>query len=227
MEKVTFTVEELKNIPEDVLNKLLAYTAQAEQEIQKAKDRKDQAITAYNELEEAYTLQKTLVRDQDTKIKSLENEFITIKDHNQIFNGLKAHYEQLLLEQKAETKRVDDLLFAQEEDNKKYRKETKELNEDLKTARKAANHWKDAHKKSQATGDLLARKLIEAGWTPKRKQKTVRKTTVNIQNYFNVNNPTQTIEDQVEQVIEAAAHSISSGNEIVVDRAGLYSPKRG
>jgi len=221
--KITFTVNELKSLPEDVLNKLLKFTEQAEADIAKANDRKDQAITAYNELENEFKLQKTLVRDQATKIATLENEFITVKDHNEIFNGLKNHFETLLLEQKAETTRVDDLLFIQEEDNKKYRKEVKELNEDLKTRTKTSNFYKKQAKTAEATSSLLARKLVESDWQPKRKQP--KTTTVNIGNYFNIN-ANSSIDKQIEHVIEVASNSIASGNEVIVDRSGLYSPRK-
>ena len=231
MEKINFSqndFKDLQNLPKDLLEKILAYleetqkqmvlknaeVSRLEQQVEKANATKTEAIEAYQELEEVYLQQKQFMQIQSDNIIALSTDSVTRVDHEKMVNEIDT-----------ERKRVDDLLFSAEETIKEYKTEINELGKDLKTARKSATHYKQEAIKSEATSNLLARKLIEVGYTPKRQQpKRVKNiTNVSIGTVINMNSSAS----EVEKVVEAAVSSVATGNDrIVIDsRTGLYSIK--
>ena len=190
---VIFTVSELTSIPAETLNKLLSSVAQAEQEIKNAKIKQEEAnraIKAYKELDEICKSQKELITEQEVRIKLLREASIPMEEHEKIVEELKNEYEERLENQKNEIKRLDDLLYSYEEENKILRNKCKELEK----YKKAAEQYKKLYENAEATGNLLAKELIKIGYTLKRKQKD-DKITINIQNYFEMNDSLKTIED--------------------------------
>ena len=193
MKTIAQVTEELKASSEDILDKLTKYKSQ-----DKSKIEKEKAINIYNTLGE-YNSQET---NSDTP-RNDHNECITIQEHNKIIEELKAHYKQLLFEQKAEIKRIDDLLFYHEEDNKALRKEIKKLSTDLKETRKSCNQFKKLYNQAKMMSDLLAKKLAESSYIPKRREEynTRKNVTINIQNFFSMGKSTKVLENELENIL--------------------------